>query len=64
MEVMVEYFRIFGCLTLAYIPNQKRKKLEYTSKICAFAGDNDGSKAWGLYHPVLQTFIISKDCGV
>jgi len=38
---MVEYFKIFGCLAHAHVPNQKRIKLDDKSKTCIFLGVSD-----------------------
>lgn len=56
---MVEYFRIFGCLAHAHVPDQKRTKLDDKSKKCVFIGVNDESKAQRLVDPISKTNIIS-----
>ena len=57
----VEYFRIFGCIAYAHIPDQKRRKLDDKSKKCVFLGVSEESKAWRLYDPVTKMIVISKD---
>ena len=57
----VEYFRVFGCIAYAHIPDQKRRKLDDKSKKCVFLGVSEESKAWRLYDPVTKKIVISKD---
>jgi len=57
----VEYFRVFGCIAYAHIPDQKRRNLDDKSKKCVFLGVSEESKAWRLYDPVTKTVVISKD---
>ncbi|PHT94751.1 hypothetical protein T459_02633 [Capsicum annuum] len=42
----VDHFRIFGCITYAHIPDEKRKKLDDKSKKCIFLGVSEASKAY------------------
>lgn len=46
---VVEYFRVFGCITHIHIPDQKRSKMDDKSKKCVLLGVSDESKAWKLY---------------
>lgn len=55
------YFRIFGCIAHAHIPDQNRSKLDSKRNKCVFLGVNDGTKAYRLYDPVTKKIIISKD---
>ena len=57
----VEYFRVFGCIAYANIPDQKRRKLDDKSKKCVFLGVSEELKAWRLYDPVTKNIVISKD---
>lgn len=57
----VDYFRIFGCIAHAHIPDQKRSKLDSKSKKCVLLGVSDESKAYRLYDPATKKIIISND---
>lgn len=57
----INYFRVFGCVAHAHIPDQKRSKLDDKSKKCVLLGVSDESKAYKLYDPVSKKVIISKD---
>lgn len=61
VKPMVDYFRVFGCVAHAHVPDQKRSKLDEKSKKCVFLGVSDESKAYRLYDPVSKKIIISKD---
>jgi len=53
----VDYFRVFGCLTHAHVPDHKRSKLDDKSKICVFLGVNDECKADKLFDPTTKRVI-------
>ncbi|RDY07862.1 hypothetical protein CR513_07965, partial [Mucuna pruriens] len=57
----VDYFRIFGCVAHAHIPDQKRNKLDDKSKRCVFLGVSDESKAYKLFDPIAKKVIVSRD---
>lgn len=57
----VDYFRVFGCIAHAHIPDQRRIKLDDKSKKCVFLGVSDESKAWRLYDPVSVKIVVSRD---
>ena len=57
----VDYFKIFGCIAYAHIPNVKRKKLENKGEKCIFLGVSDHSKAYKLYNPKTKKIIVSRD---
>lgn len=57
----VDYFRVFGCVAHAHIPDQKRSKLDDKSKRCVFLGVSDESKAYKLFDPLAKKVIISRD---
>ncbi|GKV36989.1 hypothetical protein SLEP1_g45065 [Rubroshorea leprosula] len=50
----VDYFRIFGCIAYAHVPNQKRSKLDDKEEKCIFLGVSDQSKAYRLYNPITK----------
>ena len=57
----VDHFRIFGCIAYAYIPDEKRKKLEDKSLKCVFLGVSETSKAYKLYDPFTKKVVVSRD---
>ncbi|GKV07537.1 hypothetical protein SLEP1_g19297 [Rubroshorea leprosula] len=57
----VDYFRIFGCIAYAHVPDQKRSKLDDKGEKCIFLGVSDQSKAYKLYNPLTKKVIISRD---
>ncbi|KAL8103772.1 hypothetical protein AgCh_028101 [Apium graveolens] len=57
----VGHLRIFGCITYAHIPDQKRKKLDDKGEKCIFTGYDKRSKAYRLYNPLTKKLIISRD---
>ncbi|GKV32736.1 hypothetical protein SLEP1_g41320 [Rubroshorea leprosula] len=57
----VDYFRIFGCIAYAHVPDQKRSKLDDKGEKCIFLGVNDQSKAYRLYNPLTKKVFISRD---
>ncbi|CAM8991569.1 unnamed protein product [Rhodiola kirilowii] len=57
----VNYFRVFGCLAHAHIPDEKRKKLDDKSVMCVLLGVSKESKAYRLYNPSTGKIVISRD---
>ncbi|GKV41367.1 hypothetical protein SLEP1_g48909 [Rubroshorea leprosula] len=57
----VDYFRIFGCIAYAHVPDQKKSKLDDKGEKCIFLGVSDQSKAYRLYNPLTKKVIISRD---
>ncbi|KAM7520343.1 hypothetical protein LguiB_019305 [Lonicera macranthoides] len=57
----VDYFRIFGCIAYARVPDAKRKKLDDKGEKCIFLGVSDESKAYKLYNPITKKIVISRD---
>ena len=57
----VSHMRLFGCVAYAHIPDQLRKKLESKRKKCIFIGYSEESKAYRLYNPSTNKFVISRD---
>jgi hypothetical protein len=57
----IGYFRVFGCVAHAHVPDQKRSKLDDKSRKCVLLGVSDESKAYRLYDPVSKKIIVSKD---
>ncbi|KAL5787638.1 hypothetical protein ACOSP7_004587 [Xanthoceras sorbifolium] len=48
-------------MAYAYIPNEKRKKLNDEGVKCIFLGVSEESKAYRLYNPVTKKILISRD---
>lgn len=57
----ISNFKVFGCECWAHIPDEKRKKLEPKSHKCIFIGYDENSKAYRLFDPSSQSFIIRTD---
>lgn len=57
----VDYFRIFGCVAHAHVPDQKRSKLDDKSKRCVFLGVSDESKSYKLFDPIAKKVIVNRD---
>ena len=57
----VDYFKIFGCIAYAHIPNEKRKKLDDKSEKCIFLGVSETSKAFKLFNPLTNQIVTSRD---
>ncbi|KAL6286215.1 hypothetical protein ACE6H2_010605 [Prunus campanulata] len=57
----VGYFKVFGCIAYARIPDEKRKKLDDKGEKCVFLGISEVSKAYKLFNPVSKKIIISRD---
>lgn len=47
----VEYFKMFGCICFAHVPDETKTKLDDKSMKCIFLGVNEESKAYRLYNP-------------
>ena len=57
----VTHFKIFGCIAYAYVPSQKRGKLDDNSVKCIFVGYSVETKGYRLYNPLTKKLIISRD---
>ncbi|GKU96896.1 hypothetical protein SLEP1_g10077 [Rubroshorea leprosula] len=57
----VDHLRIFGCVTYAHVPDQKRKKLDNKGEKCIFLSVGNQSKAYKLYNPSTKKTVISRD---
>jgi hypothetical protein len=57
----VHYFRIFGCLAFAHVPDSQRIKMDNKSIKCIHLGVSDESKAYKLYDPIKKKILISRD---
>jgi transposase InsO family protein len=57
----VDYFRVFGCIAYAHVPDAKRKKLDDKGVKCIFLGISEHSKAYKLLNPITRKIVISRD---
>jgi hypothetical protein len=57
----VSHFRIFGCVAFAHVPAEMRRKLDDRSERCIFVGYSEESRAYKLYNPITQKYVINKD---
>lgn len=54
-------FRIFGFVTYAHIPDEKKRKLDDKGEKCVFLSVSDQSKAYKLYNPITKKIVISRN---
>jgi hypothetical protein len=59
LKPTVHYFRVFGCIAYAHVPDAQRKKLEGIK--CVHLGVSNESKGYKLFDPSKNKVIISKD---
>jgi hypothetical protein len=52
---------VFGCVSYAHVPDNKRTKLDSKSLKCVLLGISEESKACHLYDPLSQKILISRD---
>lgn len=57
----VDHFKIFGCISYAHVPDEKRKKLDNKGEKCIFLRVSNQSKAYKLYNPTTKKIVISRD---
>nr|GEY06582.1 retrovirus-related Pol polyprotein from transposon TNT 1-94 [Tanacetum cinerariifolium] len=57
----VSYFRVFGSVAYAHVPDQTRKKLDDKSKMYIFIGYDERTKAFRLYDPIEKKVTVSRD---
>jgi len=57
----INHFRIFGCVSYAHIPSEKRKKLDDKGEKCVFLDVSDQSKAYKLYNPNTKKIVNNRD---
>ena len=61
LKPSVEHFRVFGGISHAHVPDNKRTKLDDKSLSCVLLGVSEESRAYKLYDPTSQRIIISRD---
>jgi len=54
----VGHFRIFGCLTYSYVPNENRTKLEPTADKGIFVGYSETSKSYRIYMSTQRKVVV------
>jgi len=57
----VDYFRVFGCLAYAHVPQELRGKLDDKAVKCIFVGYSSQSKGYRLYNPNTRRIFVSRD---
>lgn len=57
----VHYFKIFGCIAYAHVPESQRRKLDNRSAKCVVLGVSEESKAYKLFDPMTRKVIVSRD---
>ena len=57
----VKFFKVFGSLAHAHVPDARRTKLESKSRSCVYFGESEESKGYRLYDPVSKDIVISRD---
>jgi len=60
-QASVNHLKVFGCITYAHTPEQKRKKLDDQGEKCIFIWYERRTKAYKLYNPDSKKRIISGD---
>jgi hypothetical protein len=57
----VSHFRIFGCVAFAQVLVEIRRKLDDRSERCIFVGYSEESRAYKIYNPITQKYVINRD---
>ena len=57
----VDYFKIFGCITYAHVPDEKRKKLDDKVEKYIFFCLSEASKAYKSFNPLIKKIVTSRD---
>ncbi|XP_068650707.1 uncharacterized protein [Aristolochia californica] len=60
-KLVVDYFRIFGCIAYAHISDEKRRKIDNKGGKRIFLRVSDKSKAYKLYNSSTMKIVISRD---
>jgi hypothetical protein len=61
IKLDVTHFHVFGSITWAHIPDEKRKTLHPTSEKCIFFGYSEDVKGYRLLQPHCNEIIIRRD---
>lgn len=57
----VKFYKVFGSLAHAHVPDARRTKLESKSRSCVYFRESEESKGYRLYDPVSKDIVISRD---
>jgi hypothetical protein len=57
----VAHMKVFGCITYAHVPKEKRRKLDDKIVKCIFIGYSIEKISYMLFDPQAKKVIISKD---
>jgi hypothetical protein len=57
----VSHFIIFGCIAFAHVPAEMRRKFDERRERCIFVGYSEEYRAYKLYNPITQKYIINRD---
>ena len=57
----VSNLKVFGCVSYAHVPREKRRKLDKTTTKCIFVGYPENCKGFKLYDPTKQAMFRSRD---
>ena len=60
-KTSVSHLRIFGYVSFAHIPDERRRKLDKKSEHYIFTGYSEQHKAYKLYNPVTKQLVVSRD---
>jgi hypothetical protein len=61
IKLDVSHFRVFGNITWAHIPDEKRKALQPKSEKCIFVGYSEDVKGYRFLQPRCSQIIIRRD---
>jgi hypothetical protein len=57
----VSYFRNFGCVASAHVPEEMRRMLDDRSERFIFVGYSEESREYRLYNPITKKYVINRD---
>ena len=57
----ISHLKVFGSVTYAHVPDQRRTKLEDKSKRYIFIGYDEKTKGYKLLDPISKMVIVSRD---
>ncbi|CAI7756138.1 unnamed protein product, partial [Closterium sp. NIES-54] len=58
---LVDMLRVFGCMGLVHVPEEKRDKLQAAAVWAVHLGLARGSKGWLMWDPKSNTIFITRD---
>ncbi|KAJ3679560.1 hypothetical protein LUZ60_017571 [Juncus effusus] len=57
----VKYLKVFGCMCLVHVSDEKRTKLDAKARKCVFIGYHQRKKGWKCMDSATHKFIVSRD---